>query len=139
MIDIAKGTCSTMRPTSAAGLSIWSAAQARQPAAENWLRREGSLGAAASGRAIVAATYDYLDENCVLLFQVVRFEPKDFRPRRPDGGVSLIWRASGVSSTAARIRRAVADGRNVYVCEGEKDADNVRDRLRDDHKCGWGQ
>ena len=30
------------------------------------------------------ATYDYLDEAGKLLFQVVRFDPKDFRQRRPD-------------------------------------------------------
>src|SRR5215475_11219623 len=30
-------------------------------------------------------TYDYLDEADELLFQVVRYEPKDFRQRRPDG------------------------------------------------------
>src|SRR5258708_1556270 len=32
----------------------------------------------------VVAEYPYLDESGQLLFQVVRFEPKDFRQRRPD-------------------------------------------------------
>jgi hypothetical protein len=31
------------------------------------------------------ASYDYRAERGGLLYQVVRFEPKDFRPRRPDG------------------------------------------------------
>jgi putative DNA primase/helicase len=31
------------------------------------------------------AAYDYHDENGKLLYQVVRFEPKDFRQRRPNG------------------------------------------------------
>jgi hypothetical protein len=31
----------------------------------------------------IVATYDYVDESGVLLFQVVRFKPKDFRQRRP--------------------------------------------------------
>ena len=31
----------------------------------------------------IVATYDYRDEAGELLFQVVRFEPKDFRQRRP--------------------------------------------------------
>src|SRR3954453_22283133 len=31
------------------------------------------------------ATYDYEDETHGLLSQVVRYEPKDFRQRRPDG------------------------------------------------------
>jgi hypothetical protein len=99
-------------------------------AAINWLRREGFIPEPqrAAGPS-VAATYDYLDENGVLLFQVVRFEPKDFRPRRPDGRFTL----EGVRRVLYRLpelRRAVADGRIVYVCEGEKDADNV-------HKLGF--
>ena len=32
----------------------------------------------------IVATYDYRDERGELLFQVVRFEPKAFRQRRPD-------------------------------------------------------
>jgi hypothetical protein len=39
---------------------------------------------------------DYPDENGELLFQVVRYEPKDFRQRRPDG------RARPSSSSRAR-------------------------------------
>ena len=31
----------------------------------------------------VVKTYDYKDENGQLLFQVVRYEPKEFRQRRP--------------------------------------------------------
>src|SRR5262249_55246466 len=31
----------------------------------------------------IRATYDYHDEGGTLLYQVVRFEPKDFRQRRP--------------------------------------------------------
>jgi len=33
----------------------------------------------------IVATYDYTDESGNLLFQVVRYDPKDFRQRRPDG------------------------------------------------------
>ena len=32
----------------------------------------------------IVATYDYTDENGTLLYQVVRYDPKDFRQRRPD-------------------------------------------------------
>src|SRR5437016_4764349 len=31
----------------------------------------------------IAVTYDYRDESRELLYQVVRFDPKDFRQRRP--------------------------------------------------------
>ena len=40
----------------------------------------------------VVATYDYTDPNGVLLYQVVRLEPKEFRQRRPDGKGGWIWK-----------------------------------------------
>ena len=33
----------------------------------------------------IVATYDYNDEDGELLYQIVRYEPKDFRQRQPDG------------------------------------------------------
>src|SRR5262245_14432013 len=38
----------------------------------------------------VLETYPYHDENGTLLYEVVRFTPKDFRPRRPDGN-GYVW------------------------------------------------
>src|SRR5262249_4742861 len=35
--------------------------------------------------------YAYRDEQGKLLYQVVRFDPKDFRQRRPDGSGGYIW------------------------------------------------
>jgi len=35
--------------------------------------------------------YDYTNEAGDLLFQVVRYEPKDFRQRRPDGKGGWVW------------------------------------------------
>src|SRR5262245_33136272 len=39
----------------------------------------------------IAAIYDYRDAEKQLLFQVVRFEPKRFVQRRPDGMGGWIW------------------------------------------------
>ncbi len=39
---------------------------------------------ARTGKRIVA-TYDYRDENGKLISQTVRYDPKDFKQRRPDG------------------------------------------------------
>jgi putative DNA primase/helicase len=33
----------------------------------------------------IIATYDYTDQDGNLRYQVVRYQPKDFRQRRPDG------------------------------------------------------
>lgn len=69
-------------------------------------------------------TYDYTDAAGHLLFQVVRFEPKDFRQRRPDGKGGWIWNLSGVQRVLYRlplVLEAVSAGHTIYVVEGEKD------------------
>lgn len=49
-----------------------------------------------SGRARLVATYDYRDEGGNLLYQVLRYHPKDFRQRRPDGEGGWSWSVKGV-------------------------------------------
>ena len=76
-----------------------------------------------NGRVEVAA-YDYVDEQGALLFQCVRFYPKDFKQRRPDGRGGWIWSLKDARRVLYRLPRvieAVAAGEAVYVAEGEKD------------------
>jgi hypothetical protein len=90
-----------------------------------WLKREGFIPEPQPIKPLVIAKYDYADENGELLFRVYRFEPKDFRPRRPDGK----WTLEGVRRVLYRLREliaAIAAGELVFICEGEKDADSVR-------------
>ncbi len=100
-----------------------------RPSAVAWMRERGHLQAAAKpshGRQV--ATYDYHDETGDLLFQVVRFEPKDFRQRRPDGNGGWTWKTAGVRKVLFQLRavlEAVAAGRSVYVVEGEKAAQEL--------------
>ena len=71
------------------------------------------------------ATYDYRDEAATLLFQVVRYEPKDFRQRRPDGNGGWIWDLNNVRKVLFRlsdVRWAISEKRPVIIAEGEKDA-----------------
>lgn len=66
------------------------------------------------------ASYRYVDEAGGALFEVVRFDPKDFRQRLPDG----TWRLGDTRRVIYRlpaIIEAVAAQQNVYVAEGEKD------------------
>ena len=56
----------------------------------------GLGGAGGTGRPSVAATYDYRDEAGALLYQAVRFEPKDFRQRKPDGSGGWSYKLNGV-------------------------------------------
>jgi putative DNA primase/helicase len=75
-------------------------------------------------RREIVATYPYTDEGGELLFQVVRFQPKDFRQRRPDGRGGWIWNLHGTRRVIYRlpaVLEAVKAERRIYVVEGEKD------------------
>jgi 5S rRNA maturation endonuclease (ribonuclease M5) len=72
----------------------------------------------------IVATYPYTDEQGEVLYEVVRFAPKDFRQRRPDGTGGWLWNLNGTRSVLYRLpqlRAAIAAGKRVFVCEGEKD------------------
>ena len=72
--------------------------------------------------------YDYVDSNSNLLYQIVRFDPKDFRPVRPGGNGkgSEIWDLQGVERVPyhlPKLLRAIANNQIILFVEGEKDAD----------------
>ena len=72
------------------------------------------------------ATYDYVDETNKLLYQNVRFEPKNFRQRRPDQNNpgKWIWKLGDTKRVPFRLPEllAASNDQPVMVCEGEKDA-----------------
>ena len=68
--------------------------------------------------------YDYPDAAGKLLFQVCRFEPKDFRQRRPDRKGGWIWNLKEIQPVLYRLPE-VLKADQVIVIEGEKDADNL--------------
>jgi 5S rRNA maturation endonuclease (ribonuclease M5) len=69
--------------------------------------------------------YDYLDAEGKLLFQVVRFYPKDFRQRRPMPGGQWTWNLHGVTPVLYHLPEVLAAPDIVYLPEGEKDADRL--------------
>lgn len=72
--------------------------------------------------------YRYVDESGVLLFEVVRWRPKGFAQRRPDGNGGWEWKLGDVRRVLYRLPEVVAGvdaGRWVLVTEGEKDADRL--------------
>ncbi|HMP75790.1 MAG TPA: AAA family ATPase [Kiritimatiellia bacterium] len=82
---------------------------------------------APAARRIVKA-YPYHDADGKLLFEVVRFDPKDFRQRRPDPTApdGWSWKLGDCQRVLYRlpeVRAAVANGETVFVVEGERDAD----------------
>lgn len=75
----------------------------------------------------IAATYDYTDEQGKLLFQLVRFEPKEFRQRQPDGKGGWVWNLQGVYRVLYRLPQLLAASpeRTVFLVEGEKDVHSL--------------
>ena len=77
-------------------------------------------------------TYDYTDEIGNMIFQVLRYEPKDFRQRRPDPDISgeWMWNLNDVRLVPYRLPaliEAIACEQTVFIVEGEKDADTGLD------------
>jgi hypothetical protein len=77
----------------------------------------------------IAAVYPYVDEQGEVLFEVVRYVPKDFRQRHPDGNGGWVWKLPDgpgryLLFRLAEVAEAIANGQPVFICEGEKDALN---------------
>jgi hypothetical protein len=73
----------------------------------------------------IVAEYTYTDQDGGPLYQVLRYEPKDFRQRRSDGNGGWIW-TRGEQTVLYRWPELVKyPDATVFVCEGEKDADRV--------------
>jgi hypothetical protein len=81
----------------------------------------------------IVATYDYLDQDGVLRYQVTKHlgPEKTFRQRRPDGRGGWIDNIKRVTRLPYRLPELLAADPNgiVVICEGEKDVDNVRTKL----------
>jgi putative DNA primase/helicase len=85
-------------------------------------------------RPKIVATYDYRDEHGGLAYQVVRFEPKSFRQRRPalptDRPETVhngwVWNVEGIPRVLYRLSELLANDSPVLVVEGEKDVEALR-------------
>jgi hypothetical protein len=91
--------------------------------AENITARSGSKKL---GR--IVATYRYDNEDGELLFEVVRFTPKSFAQRRPNGRGGWVWKLDGARRVLYRLPElieGVAAGHPVIIVEGEKDANTL--------------
>ena len=80
--------------------------------------------ATAPAQKKIVATYDYTDEAGALLYQVVRFDPKDFRQRKPDGKNGWDWKIGDTRRVLFRLPdvvNAIERDATIFICEGEKD------------------
>ena len=71
------------------------------------------------------AKYDYRDESGKLLYQVVKYEPKDFMFRHPDGKGSWVWNLEGVRRVPYRLHDLLASSGTVHIPGGEKDCETL--------------
>lgn len=102
--------------------------QAHARSGVRWIRSHGSgRHRDASNPPTMLAAYDYVDGAGTLLYQTVRYEPKDFRQRRPDGHGGWVSNLDGVQRVPYRLPELLAAdrARTVFVPEGEKDADRL--------------
>ena len=74
--------------------------------------------------ARIVATYGYVDENGKLIYQSVRYEPKDFSQRKPDGKGGWINSVKGTRKVLYRLP-AVMKADQVCIGEGEKDVHSL--------------
>lgn len=80
----------------------------------------------------IKAVYDYTDEEGKLLYQIYRFEPKGFAIARPDGKGGLNWSGKVIKKVLyllPEVQKARENKEIVILCEGEKDVNNVREKL----------
>jgi 5S rRNA maturation endonuclease (ribonuclease M5) len=76
---------------------------------------------------VIDETYDYTDENGNLLYQVVRYHPKNFKHRRPNGK-GWIWNLNGIEPVLYRLPEIIeAVGKElIWIVEGEKDVETLK-------------
>ncbi|MES2460015.1 MAG: DUF3987 domain-containing protein [Armatimonadota bacterium] len=89
----------------------------------------GVTQAGRGGLGRLVKTYPYTQADGSLVFEVLRYEPKTFRQRRPDGRGGYIHNLQGVQRVLYHlpdVLKAVGEGQRVYLSEGEKDVDNLR-------------
>ena len=83
--------------------------------------RDLSINGTQSQRRIVCE-YDYCAADGKRLFQVVRFDPKDFRQRQPDGHQGgWTWNVKGVRLVPFHLPQILVAS-VIWITEGEKDA-----------------
>lgn len=79
------------------------------------------IAPASTKKPVVVARYRYHDEHGAHLFNVVRFDPKNFRQQRADG----VWSMDGVRRVLFGLPHLI-EVTEVFVVEGEKDVIALR-------------
>lgn len=87
----------------------------------NVAREIGYRPVSGHGNQRGTVSYDYTDQNGQLLFQVLRFDPKDFRQRRPNGRGGWIWNLDDIRRPLYHLPNIIGQPDDPIVFhEGEK-------------------
>ncbi len=106
--------------------------EARELSANNSNTNQNGHGSRKSqAQKRIVDVYHYKDESSTLLYQNVRFEPKDFQQRTPTGQGGFDYSLNGVRRVPYRLPELIAalkenPSATIFLCEGEKDCDNIR-------------
>ncbi len=76
----------------------------------------------------IIVVYQYKNLGGEVIHETVRYDPKSFRQRRPDGHGGYIYNLNGIEPVLYRlpeITEAIVQGTPIILVEGEKDADNL--------------
>jgi len=73
----------------------------------------------------IVAKYEYTDETETVLYQSVRYEPKAFKQRRPDGKDGWIWNLEGVRRVLYNLP-GILEAESILFVEGEKDVESAK-------------
>lgn len=131
-VDLRKGTFFDHEAKEGGGVLALIAREtaASGASAVEWLRHELGIVIETDRpkpKERIVATYDYRDANGDLVFQVVRYEPKTFRQRKPDGA-GWSWSVKGVRQVPYRLPElieAIGLEQTVFIVEGEKDVEGL--------------
>ncbi|OXE37498.1 MAG: hypothetical protein CGW95_01220 [Phenylobacterium zucineum] len=98
------------------GRKLWPEAEAAEPQPKRGRPKQ-----------TIVATYDYADpETGEVRLQVVRYEPKTFRQRRPDGKGGWTWSVPASERILFNLPAVVQNaGKAVCIVEGEKDVQSL--------------
>jgi len=77
----------------------------------------------------ILEVYEYRNEAGALLYEVARYEPKDFRQRQPDGKGGYIWNMKDMRRVLYRLPELLKADPSllVFIPEGEKDVNRLCD------------
>jgi hypothetical protein len=76
----------------------------------------------------IAQIYAYTDVDGNILHETIRYKPKGFSQRRPDGKGGYRYDLKGVKTVLYNLPgviQAIKENKTIYICEGEKDCENL--------------